>query len=154
MSCKSEVQQFAELRFFSCEDYQTWTAKIEVHGGDFVVTNAGRIGAIGIVPEGVKCAIGRNMTAIRPVEVPSLYMSQFLNSPYMQRFVASNLDESSFFKSFNVKSIKKINVLVPDSHVLEEYKRLVFPLMDDLLNGIPLTEKMNSSLLQLLDLVK
>jgi type I restriction enzyme S subunit len=154
VSCKSEVQQFAELRFFSCEDYQTWTAKIEVHGGDFVVTNAGRTGAIGIVPEGVKCAIGRNMTAIRPVEVPSLYMSQFLNSPYMQRFVASNLDESSFFKSFNVKSIKKINVLVPDSHVLEEYKRLVFPLMDDLLNGIPLTEKMNSSLLQLLDLVK
>lgn len=37
---------------------------------------------------------------------------------------------------------------------LEEYKRLVFPLMDDLLNGIPLTEKMNSSLLQLLYLVK
>jgi type I restriction enzyme M protein len=140
--------------YISAQDYETWTSKIEIHGGDFVVTNAGRTGAIGIVPEGVKCGIGRNMTAIRPVEVPSIYMAQFLNSPYMQRFVASNLDESSFFKSFNVKSIKKINVLVPDRKVLEEYKQLVFPLMNDLLNGLELTTQMTSSLIKLSEMVK
>ena len=43
----------------SLMDYKTWTAKIEVQEGDFVVTNAGRTGAIGIIPHGVRCGIGR-----------------------------------------------------------------------------------------------
>ena len=138
----------------SLMDYKTWTAKIEVQEGDFVVTNAGRTGAIGIIPHGVRCGIGRNMTAIHPVELPSFYVSQFLNSPYMQRFVASNLDESSFFKSFNVKSIKKINVLVPDEQVLKKYQELVSPVMNDLLNGMQLTNQMSSNLKELLKLIK
>ena len=122
--------------YISKRDYEIWTSKIEVKEGDFVVTNAGRAGAIGMIPENVTCAIGRNMTAIRPTKIPSFYLRQFLFSPYMQKFVASNLDEGSFFKSLNVKSIKKIEVLVPPEEILDKYLNLTEPLFKMLINGI------------------
>lgn len=127
--------------YISKQDYETWTSKIEVKEGDFVVTNAGRAGAIGMIPENVTCAIGRNMTAIRPTKIPSFYLRQFLFSPYMQKFVASNLDEGSFFKSLNVKSIKKIEVLVPPQDVLDKYLSLTEPLFRMLINGIDPSKK-------------
>ena len=152
--CQDGSIDISSKYHISLKDYKIWTSKIEVREGDFVVTNAGRTGAIGVIPHGVKCGIGRNMTAIHPVELPSFYMSQFLNSPYMQRFVASNLDESSFFKSFNVKSIKRINVLVPDEQILNEYEKYISPVMSDLLNGMQLTSQMSTKLKELLLLIK
>ncbi len=127
--------------YISKHDYETWTSKIEVREGDFVVTNAGRAGAIGMIPEKVTCAIGRNMTAIRPTKIPSFYLRQFLFSPYMQKFVASNLDEGSFFKSLNVKSIKKIEVLIPPQDVLDKYLNLTEPLFRMLINGVDPTKE-------------
>ncbi|MDU6543067.1 N-6 DNA methylase [Clostridium sp.] len=127
--------------YISKEDYDVWSSKIEICEGDFIITNAGRAGAIGMVPKGIKCAIGRNMTAIRAKGISPYYMRQFLFSPYMQKFVAANLDEGSFFKSFNVKSIKKIYVLVPDDEIMKKYLNMIGPLAEKFLNGIsPLDE--------------
>lgn len=122
--------------YISEESYKEWCRRIEIKEGDFIVTNAGRAGAIGMVPAGVKCAIGRNLTAIRPNEVSSYYLRQFLFSPYMQKFLASNLDEGSFFKSFNVKSIKKIHVLIPPPELMDRYVEMVRPLIEKITNGI------------------
>ncbi len=47
-------------------DYKRWTSRIELDQGDCVITNVGRIAAVGQIPPGVKAAPGRNMTAIRP----------------------------------------------------------------------------------------
>ena len=52
----------------SKEDYYKWTSRIEVKGGDCVITNVGRVGAVSQVPEHFKAAIGRNITALRPKE--------------------------------------------------------------------------------------
>lgn len=122
--------------YISEDDYRIWSSRIEVSKGDFVVTNAGRAGAIGMVAEGITCAIGRNMTAIRTKTISPYYMRQFLYSPYMDRFLVANLDEGSFFKSFNVKSIKKIYVLIPPSNIMDKYLELTKPIIDMILNGI------------------
>lgn len=122
--------------YISNEDYTKWSEKIEIHSSDFVITNAGRAGAISMVPEGVRCAIGRNMTAIRATNISPYYMRQFLFSPYMERFLAANLDEGAFFKSFNVKAIKKINVLIPPKDILEDYLSFATPLIEKSLNGV------------------
>jgi type I restriction enzyme S subunit len=47
-------------------DYKLWTSRIEVSAGDCVITNVGRIAAVAQIPEGLKAATGRNMTAVRP----------------------------------------------------------------------------------------
>ena len=110
-------------------DYAEWTSRIEVRENDFVVTNAGRAGDIGKIPKGVKCAIGRNLTAIRPFAIEPYYMRGFFKSGYIQQQILTNLDAGSFFKSFNVKSIKNLFVLVPDVEVLNAYIELVTPIV-------------------------
>ncbi len=62
------------------EDYRKWTSRIEVQEGDCVITNVGRVGAIAHIPIGLKCAIGRNMTAIRSIECSSSYILENLLS--------------------------------------------------------------------------
>lgn len=122
--------------YISKEDYDIWSRKIEIQENDFIIANAGRAGAMGMVPKNVKCAIGRNMTAVRCNKISPYYFRQFLYSPFMNKFVASNLDEGSFFKSFNVKSIKKIYILIPDKNTMKNYLEIVQPLIETLLNGI------------------
>ena len=131
----------SEKYYISKSDYITWSSKIEIKEGDFVITNAGRAGAIGTVPKGVSCAIGRNMTAIHPKTIPSAYLRQFLYSPYMQKFVASNLDEGSFFKSLNVKSIKKIEILIPPQEILDKFIEAAGPLVQFVVNGLSIQQE-------------
>lgn len=106
--------------YISRSDYEKWASKIEVRENDFVVTNAGRAGDIGKLPHGVVCAIGRNITAIRPISINAYYLRQFFKSVYTQEQIASNLDNGSFFNSFNVKSIKKLKLLMPSNIIYEK----------------------------------
>lgn len=88
---------------------------------DFVVTNAGRAGDIGKVQKNVECAIGRNITAIRPHKINPYYLRQFFKSNYITEQIQNNLDCGAFFKSFNVKSIKKLKVLVPSEKIYQDF---------------------------------
>lgn len=100
--------------YISESDYKVWTSRVEIQENDFVVTNAGRAGDIGKIPQGIKCAIGRNITAIRPQNISPYYLRQFFKSIYFKNQVARNLDSGSFFMSFNVKSIKKLQIPIPE----------------------------------------
>lgn len=108
----------SEKYYISKNDYKNWISRIEVKEGDFVVTNAGRAGDIGRIPKNVKCAIGRNMTAIHPTKIDSFYLNMFLHSYYVKSQIMSNLDQGSFFMSLNVHAIKKLKILIPDYRIL------------------------------------
>ncbi len=122
--------------YISKTDYKIWSKKIELKENDFVVTNAGRAGAIGMIPKGVTAALGRNFTAIRPHYINPYYLRQFFYSSYMNVQIQSNLDEGSFFKSLNVKSIKKLFIVVPPEDVMQKYLELMQPVIYDIVNGI------------------
>lgn len=121
--------------YISQKDYEIWSKKIEIQEGDFLITNSGRIGCFGVVPSWVKCAIGRNLTAIRANNISYKYFKQYLESPYIDKYLSSNLDEGAFFKSFNVKSIKKINVLVPPKDIIDKYLEICGDIIDVDING-------------------
>lgn len=82
--------------YVSANDYAAWTSKIEVRCGDLVITNAGRVGDIARIPEGIICGIGRNMTAIRAVNVDPIFMYYFFASSDMKAQIKSNTDTGSF----------------------------------------------------------
>jgi type I restriction enzyme S subunit len=42
------------------EDYRKWIYRMEARAGDCVITNVGRVGAVGQIPERVKGALGRS----------------------------------------------------------------------------------------------
>ena len=99
--------------FISKEDYERWTNNVVTRENDFVITNAGRAGDVVKIPSDVTCAIGRNLTLIRPKAIDPYYLRQFFKSPYFRQQVTVGLDTGSFFNSFNVHAIKKLVVLKP-----------------------------------------
>lgn len=133
--------------YISKVDYKEWTSRIEVQENDFVVTNAGRAGDICKIPKGIKCAIGRNLTAIRPKHIDAVYLFYYLKSSYTKKQIAQNLDCGSFFMSFNVKSIKKLNVLLPCKEVTNNIIKTIKPMLEKIENNM----KENQELVSLRD---
>lgn len=115
--------------YISNRDFLKWTSKITVSENDFVVTNAGRAGDVCKIPAGVKCAIGRNITAIHPVEINPYYLRQYFKSGYFSQQVKKNLDCGSFFMSFNVKSIKVLKILMPKASIYNTYIDIIIPII-------------------------
>lgn len=101
--------------YVSTADYKEWTSRIELRDGDMVITNAGRVGGMARIGQGVVTGMGRNMTGIRPVSIPAMFMWYFFQSPEMQRQIANNTDSGSFFGSLNVIGIKSLMFVLPPS---------------------------------------
>lgn len=115
--------------FVTRSDYKIWTSRIEVREHDVVMTNAGRVAAFAQIPSNVICGIGRNITAIRPKKINPNYFYLCLSGQDIQKQIFANLDQGAFFKSFNVKSIKILNLLRPDSEMEKLFEETVTPLI-------------------------
>ena len=113
--------------YISRKDFKEWTSRICVKENDFLFTNAGRAGDMGMVSEGISCAIGRNITAVRPKNISPWYLRCFFKSLYMQEQILNNLDKGSFFMSFNVRSIKKLQVLIPNESIMRKFVAFIEP---------------------------
>lgn len=120
--------------YVSANDYAAWTSKIEVRCGDLVITNAGRVGDIARIPEEIICGIGRNMTAIRAVNVDPIFMYYFFASSDMKAQVKSNTDTGSFFGSLNVRGIKQLIMPIPSekSEIMNRFIDIVRPIRENL----------------------
>jgi type I restriction enzyme S subunit len=110
------------------DEYKKWTSRIEVIDGDIVITNAGRVAANAQIPYGVKAGIGRNITAIRPVNISSTYLFLSMQGSDIQRQIKLNTDSGAFFTSFNVKGIKKLQILRPANILENQFEELVKPI--------------------------
>jgi len=114
--------------YVSKADYETWTSRIEVRHNDIVMTNAGRIAAFAQVPDYVECGIGRNITAIRPNSICPNYFFLSLSGLDLQKQIQTNLDHGAFFKSFNVKGIKALNLVRPNPDIEKGFEGIVLPM--------------------------
>jgi type I restriction enzyme S subunit len=109
-------------------DYKQWTIRIELQGGDCVITNVGRIAAVGQIPPGLKAAPGRNMTAIRPRNIPPTYLLQYLLSDHMEKEVHRKKDAGSIMDALNVKGIVKLAVLIPADALVTKFEEICRPI--------------------------
>jgi len=121
---KSGYLDLSDSYNVSEEVYKFWTRNIEVKGGDCVITNVGRVGAVAQIPEGFTYGIGRNMTAIRPIRISPTYLINYLLSEYGVDEIQKNVDSGTILDSLNVKGIIKIKVLIPSKTVLDSYEAL------------------------------
>lgn len=114
--------------FVKHHDYLEWTKRIEVEDGDVIITNAGRVAATAQVPKGLRTGIGRNITAIRPHSVSPTYLYLSFRGEDFRRQIKWNTDTGSFFKSLNVKGIKKLYLLIPPKELEQTFESIVLPL--------------------------
>ena len=111
-------------------DYKLWTSRIEASAGDCVVTNVGRIAAVAQIPEGVKAALGRNMTAIRSRKdrMTPTFLIEYLLSPHMASEVLKKKDAGAIMDSLNVKGIVRLSVLVPPMSLMRAFEGIARPM--------------------------
>jgi type I restriction enzyme S subunit len=120
-----EVSQFYRI---SAADYEEWSSRIELHEGDCVITNVGRVAAVGQIPRGLKAVAGRNMTAVRPRSVPPTYLLQYLLSEHMEHEVRKKGDSGSIMDALNVKGIVRLSVPVPTHDLVLRFEERCRPL--------------------------
>lgn len=121
---------FDKAAFISAEDYKKWTSRIEVTGGDCLITNVGRVGAISQVPDSFKAAIGRNITALRPISLPlhKSFLIISLLSDFMKKEITKNTDSGTILEALNVKNIPKLRIPRPNDALLIEFARICDPI--------------------------
>jgi len=114
----------------SAEDYARWTSRIELQGGDCVITNVGRVASVGQIPEGVKAAPGRNMTAIRSRagQLTPTYLIEYLLSSHMTSEVAKKKDLGTIMDSLNVKGIIRLHVPCPPMEAMLKFESIARPM--------------------------
>jgi len=97
------------------DDYDKWISRIEASPGDCVVTNVGRVGAVSQIPDGMKAALGRNMTAVRPK--PSFpyrtFLIKCLLSQAMRDEIQLKTDTGTILDALNVKDIPRLRFVNP-----------------------------------------
>lgn len=109
----------------SKKDYIAWTSRIEVEDNDILVTNAGRVAAIAQMPNNLKAGIGRNITAIRPKSISPTYLALSFKGFDIQKQIKCNTDNGAFFQSFNVKGIKKLNLVKAPHNIETNFEKIV-----------------------------
>jgi type I restriction enzyme S subunit len=126
----SGILRFENAGLISKEDYDKWTSRIEVQGGDCLITNVGRVGAVSQVPEHFKAAIGRNITAMRPNNalLHKSFLVIVLLSDFMKREIKRNTDSGTILEALNVKNIPNLIIPGPSDAVLLEFAKLCDPL--------------------------
>ncbi|WP_233878993.1 restriction endonuclease subunit S [Paraburkholderia flagellata] len=116
--------------FISDNDYKKWTSRIEVLGGDCVITNVGRVGAVAQVPAGERAAMGRNMTAIRTkADWPyPTFLIELLLSPSMRAEIRRRTDVGTILDALNVRNIPTLRCIMPPPAVVRHFEELARPL--------------------------
>jgi type I restriction enzyme S subunit len=121
----SGVLLYENASNISKEDYDKWTSRIEVKGGDCVITNVGRVGAVSQVPEHFKAAIGRNITALRPKEdFYRSYLIIALLSDFIKKEIKLNTDSGTILEALNVRNIPKLKIPLPNVQLLQRFESI------------------------------
>ena len=126
----SGVLRFENAGLISKEDYDKWTSRIEVQGGDCLITNVGRVGAVSQVPDHFKASIGRNITALRPKDskLHRSFLIIALLSDFMKKEIKRNTDSGTILEALNVRNIPKLVIPGPSNSVLQEFAKLCDPI--------------------------
>ena len=120
----------SEKYYVSQKDYFIWTSRIELKQHDIVMTNAGRTAAFAQIPNHINCGVGRNITAIRPINISPNYFFLSLSSIDIQRQILTSLDNGAFFKSFNVRGIKALQLLRPINKIEHKFEDTIKGIID------------------------
>ena len=76
------------------------------------------------IPKNVKAGIGRNITAIRPVEIPPTFLYYTFQGAEMERQIKLNTDKGAFFKCLNVRGIKELFVVRSKNSLEDKFENI------------------------------
>ena len=104
-----------KTRHVSDLDYLTWTKRIEPKARDVVFSYETRLGQAAIIPDGLKCCLGRRMGLVRLETdrvMPKFFLFQYLTPTY-QKFLRSKVVEGTTVDRIHLKHFPNFPMFVP-----------------------------------------
>ena len=153
----SGLLDLSDIYWITQEDYKKWISRIEATGGVSVITNVGRVGVSSRIPNGVKAALGRNMTAVKVKdEFPfDIFMILLLSSDWMKNEIDLKTDAGTILDSLNVRNIPLLRFILPSRDILEIFEEIIKPIWEKMEQNIhqsqTLTQIRNSLLPKLMN---
>lgn len=97
------------------EEFVKWTRRVTPRAGDVVFSYETRIGEVAIIPEGLRCCLGRRMGLVRtePSKLdPHFFLYQYL-SPKFQEFLSSRTIHGSTVDRLALKEFPDFEIALP-----------------------------------------
>jgi len=137
--------------YVSDENYKEWVRRIELSGGDLIISKTGRVGAIAQIPHYLKAGMGRNLVVIHPKDpfTPE-FLRDLMLSKWMNRKIKERTSDGTILRSLHVKSISALPVIFPGKELITQYSGIIKPfhrkIMENL-RSIEILKKLRDTLL-------
>ena len=126
------------------DEFVKWTRRVTPTAGDVVFSYETRIGEAAIIPEGLRCCLGRRMGLVRtnPLKLdPYFFLYQYL-SPIFQDFLTSRTIHGSTVDRISLKEFPDFEIELPTLAVQRQIAKVVL----DIDSKIGLNHHINQTL--------
>ena len=149
--------ELSKTRHVSEHDYEKWTRRVEPQAGDVVFSYETRLGQVGLIPNGLRCCLGRRMGLIRLDRnkiMPEFFTAYYL-SPYFQRFLRDNTVKGATVDRISIKQFPTFPVTLPSIErqkmmvaEIARLRQMIDELSEQASKKIDLIDSLRQSLLQ------
>lgn len=131
--------------FISEDDFIKWTRRVTPRAGDVVFSYETKIGEASIIPEGLRCCLGRRMGLLRAKQdkvLPQYLLYAYL-SPAFQDVIREKTIHGSTTDRISIKEMPSFEIQLPDIYTQKKVIRV--------LNSIDLKLSNNAEINQTLE---
>jgi len=123
-SLEDGVINLRETRHVTDADFRKWTRRVQPQADDIVFSYETRLGQAAIIPEGLKCCLGRRMGLVRFKKesvLPRFFLYQYI-SPQFREFLDSKTIRGATVDRISIKDLPSFPIAIPP---LAEQQRIV-----------------------------
>lgn len=145
ITCLDEGRlDLSRAEHLSEHDFVTWTRRVTPTGGDVVFSYETKIGSAALIPDGLRCCLGRRMGLVRPDSArldARFFLYQYLG-PEFQSLLRSRTIHGSTVDRISIKEFPDFEIRLPPLSVQKNIARILGSLDDK----IELNRRMNDTL--------
>lgn len=119
-----------EIRHIDEAQWQQWTRRVEPRGGDIVFSYEATLGFFALIPNGLRCCLGRRLALIRPKALGGaghFWFHQFVAAPF-QRLLTKHTIQGATVNRLALKEFPSYGVLNPPLDLQVQFDEAVAPL--------------------------
>ena len=133
--------------FISEDDFVKWTRRVTPQAGDVVFSYETKIGEASIIPEGLRCCLGRRMGLLRAKQdkvLPQYLLYAYL-SPAFQDVIREKTIHGSTTDRISIREMPSFEIQLPDIHT----QKKVIQILSSIDNKLSKNAEINQTLEQM-----
>ena len=133
--------------FISEDDFVKWTRRVTPQAGDVVFSYETKIGEASIIPEGLRCCLGRRMGLLRAKQdkvLPQYLLYAYL-SPTFQDVIREKTIHGSTTDRISIREMPSFEIQLPDIHT----QKKVIQILSSIDNKLSKNAEINQTLEQM-----